>query len=401
MVTLKTDFLGFELENPYVLASAPPTKDYASIKRAFDAGWGGAVTKSIGVDPFSDVYPRIGHIRDGGRIIATQNFEMGTIYSIQEWVGIIARLKDEYPEKLLYASIIAPAKEGDWRSMAGILAGTRIDGLELNLSCPHLGHKGEGMVVGEDPELAGRIVRWVRAEVGPDLKLMPKLTYAAGLKIGLVAKTCVENGADAIAAINTVVGLCEIDIETLEPKLAVDGKTAYGGVSAAAIRPFGRFAVAEIAKAVDPLQVPISATGGISDLESSIGYLALGANHLQVCSAVMNRGYKKGYDIVKTLKEKLLAYLESHGHEDLSAIRAKALDRVVLYTDLDGSQRVAALDPAGKCNACGLCESACMYEGITVKKDEKTVVIEEGKCDGCGSCVSVCRTGYLKMKRSA
>lgn len=400
MATLETKFLDFKLENPFLLASAPPTKDYDAIKKAFDAGWAGVVTKSIGMEPYTDVMPRIVHIREGGRLIASQNIEMGTIYSIDDWVGIIDRLKTEYPGKLVYASVIAAAEADHWKSMCGKLAKCKADGIELNLSCPHLGHKGEGMVVGEDPELAGKIVKWVRDEVGPTVKLMPKLTYAAGLKISNVAQACVENGADALAAVNTIVGLCELDISTLTPKLAVAGKTAYGGVSASAIRPFGRFAVAEISKAVDYKKVAVSATGGISDLQSSVEYLALGAGTLQVCSAVMNRGYRKGYDIVKKLKSELLDYMEEHGFKTLDDLVGKALPSVVLYTDLDGTPGKAAIDATGKCTGCALCENACMYEAITADVKNKTVTIDPSKCDGCGSCVSICKTCYLKMVRA-
>ncbi|MFH1725199.1 MAG: 4Fe-4S dicluster domain-containing protein [Elusimicrobiota bacterium] len=397
MVTLRTDFLGFGLDNPFILASAPPTKDYESIKKAFEAGWAGAVTKSIGVTPFTDVMPRIAHIKEGGRVIATQNFEMGTIYSLEDWIGIVNRLKDEFPGKLVYASIIAAANEDDWRSMAGKLAGSKVDGIELNLSCPHLTHKGEGAVVGENGELAGRIVRWVKSEVGSEKKIMPKLTYAAGLKIGSVAKSCVENGADAIAAINTILGLCEIDKQTLKPKLHLNGKTAYCGMSAGAMRPLGRYAVAEIAKAVDPEKFPISATGGISDLDSTVEYLALGANNLQVCSAVMNRGYRRGYGMVFRLKEELLAYMEAHRFESIADFRGKALPRVVPYTELDGRKRVARKVEGVKCTGCGMCEDACMYDAITASKETKSVVIDSEKCDGCGSCVSMCKFNHLEM----
>lgn len=398
MSTLKTRFLDFELENPFVLASAPPTKDYDAIKKAFEAGWAGAITKSIGAQRYTDVTPRIGHIKERGAVVATQNFEMGSIYSLEEWIDIIDRLKDEFPGKLIYASLISAVNEDEWRTMSGKLAASKVDGLEINLSCPHLTHKGEGAVVGEDPELAGKIVRWVKSEVGDAKKIMPKLTYAAGLKMGNVAKQCAENGADAVAAINTVLGLCPIDKDTLKPRLNVDGKTAYGGLSAGAIRPFGRYAVAEIAKAVDFDRFPISATGGVGDLDSTIDYLALGANHVQVCSAVMNRGYRKGYDIVKTLNADLLAYLESHGYGSPDDIRGKALDSVVLYTDLDTTKRVASLDPGVKCTACRLCENVCMYDAITADVDAKTVAIDEEKCDGCGSCVSICKPGSLRMK---
>ncbi|MFH2202990.1 MAG: 4Fe-4S binding protein [Elusimicrobiota bacterium] len=401
MATLETEFLGFKLENPYILASAPPTKDYAAIKKAFVAGWAGAITKSIGPEPYIDVMPRIAHIKQGGRIIATQNIEMGTIYTIEEWVDIINRLKDEHPEKLVYASIIAADKEDDWRRLAAKLIDTQIDGLELNFSCPHLTHKGEGAVVGESPELAGKIVGWVRSEVGKDVKIMPKLTYAAGLRIGNVARQCVDNGADAIVAINTILGLCEIDINTLKPKLAVDGKTAYSGMSAGGMRPLARYAVAEIAKAVDFRKFPISATGGIADLESSVEYLALGANNLQVCSAVMNRGLDKGYEIVKKLKDDLLAYMDRQGFATLEDFRGKTLENVVPYTDLDTKMSVVSLTVESMCTCCGLCEVVCMYSGVTVKRKEKTVEIDTSKCDGCGSCAAVCPTVALSMELSS
>jgi dihydropyrimidine dehydrogenase (NAD+) subunit PreA len=216
---IEVEFLGTLLENPFILASAPPTRDYEGIKKGFEAGWAGAITKSAVLEPLVDKTPRIGHIKNRGRVVASQNYEMGSEYSIDTWVDWAARLKEDFPEKMIYVSIFGTANPDDWRKLSEPFIGTGIDGLELNFSCPHSNHNGKGSVIGAEPELCFVLTKAVKETVGDKLKIMPKLPYLCHPNEGLVSKSCIEAGADAIAGINTIAGLCEIDPYSLKPKL--------------------------------------------------------------------------------------------------------------------------------------------------------------------------------------
>ncbi len=389
---LKVDFLGTELINPFVLASAPPTKDYETIKKAFESGWAGAVTKSVVSSPLKDKKPRIGHIKHKGRVLASQNYEMGSVHTPEQWAEWVIKLKKEFPDRMLYASIFADANPDGWKCLAEYFLGTGIQGLELNFSCPHSDHNGKGSIIGQNPKLCAKLTKAVKKTVGEELKIMPKLTYLSHPNEGLVAKMCIESGADAIAGINTIAGLCEIDPSTLKPKLNTGNKTTAGGLSYHIIRPFGRLVISQVANAVDWKKYPISAMGGVSkDIRSIVDYLSLGANHLQVCTEVMNNGF----NVINEMKKNLQDYLEETGRT-LDSLRGKALPYVKGWNNLDKTDRFAKISQ-DECILCGECVSYCQYGAIDYNPNR--ISINEENCDGCGSCYSICPTNAITMVR--
>lgn len=384
---LEVHFLNLELINPFVLASAPPTKDYESIKRGFEAGWAGAVTKSVVLQQLRDKTPRIGHIKQKGKIIASQNYEMGSEKDVHYWIKTVNNLKEEFNDRMLYVSLFAGPDLVEWRELAGIFKETKADGLELNFSCPHSEHNGKGAIIGQNPNLCASITSEVKKNAGDKLKIMPKMTYLAHPNEGLIAKSCIEAGADAICGINTIAGLSEIDPYSLVPKLNTGGKTSAGGISYDLIRPFGRLIVSNIAKAIG--EYPVSACGGISnDLESMVEYLALGANHLQVCTGVMNNGY----EIINDMKKVLTDYLEETGRT-LDGIRGATLNKVVGWDKLDNIKRVAEVND--ECKSCYSCLDVCGYEAL--KKSNSKVKVDTSLCSGCGSCYATCENNSIKM----
>jgi dihydropyrimidine dehydrogenase (NAD+) subunit PreA len=384
MELLKVNFLGFNLINPFVLASAPPTKDYDTIKKAFELGWAGIITKSIVIDGLRDKTPRIGHLKYKNRILATQNFEMGTEHSVSQWMEWVKQLRQEYPDRLIYVSLFASSNIDDWKTLASSCLNTGIQGLELNFSCPHSDHNGKGSVIGQNEELCAEITSEVKKIVGNELKIMPKLPYLVHPNESHICKLLVESGADAFAAINSIAGLCEFDIYNMEPKLNVGGKTTAGGITYDLIRPFGRLIVANIANAVDPNKYPISATGGVSrKIESMIEYFSLGANHLQVCSEAMNYGL----EVIDDMKKNLTSYLNETG-KTLDEIRGCALPKVVAWDKLDKTTRTAQIIEEN-CTKCYDCTTFCMYNAISVTKGS-VPKIDANACEGCGSCLAAC-----------
>ena len=389
---LSVNFLGMELENPFVLASAPPTKDYESIKKGFEEGWAGAVTKSICLNPLQDKTPRISHIKRDGRVTASINYEMGSVYGVEKWCNWVTDLKEEFPDKMVYASLFADSNSDEWKKLAESFAETPADGLELNFSCPHSDHNGKGSVIGQDPDLCALLTKAVKQTVGGSLKIMPKLPYLCHPNEGLVAKACIGSGADAIAGINTIAGLCEIDIDTLKPKLSTDGKTTAGGISYNAIRPFGRLFVSQVANSIDWNKYPISAMGGVSrDINSIAEYLALGANHFQVCTDVMNNSY----GVIHDMMENLESYLENT-NRTLDSTRGATLKYSTSWDKLSSKVKSAEINH-DKCTGCYSCEPYCMYNAIikSSRKDNHPHITDD--CDGCGSCYAACPQDAINM----
>jgi dihydroorotate dehydrogenase/Pyruvate/2-oxoacid:ferredoxin oxidoreductase delta subunit len=349
------------------------------------------VTKSVSLHHLDDKAPRIGHIKKNGKIIASQNYEMGSIYSPKKWVEWTEKLRNEFPNRLIYVSLFAGPNTHEWRDLSLIFANTPIQGLELNFSCPHSDHNGRGSVIGQDPELCALITSTVKNIVKDKLKIMPKLTYLSHPNEGLVAKMCIDSGADAIAGINTIAGLSEIDSYSLLPKLNTGGKTTAGGISYDLIRPFGRLFVSQVAKQINYKTHPISASGGVSkNIETMIEYFALGANHLQVCTEVMNNGVQ----VINHMTSNLEKYLFETGRT-LESIRGRALDYIDTWNNLDSIQRVAKVS-AYDCTKCFSCVPNCVYDAIAIT-DKKLPPLITDDCNGCGSCYSNCPSNAISM----
>ena len=287
--TLRTSFLGIDFENPFLLASAPPTALVESIDVAFEMGWGGAVLKTITPDDLemNEASPRYAVLQDKKRIIGFQNIELLSHQTVKYWCDGIKFLKQKYPHKVVIASIMAPVKKEAWQDLVKTINNTSADAFELNFSCPHgMPEKGIGMAIGTDPEISSQITAWVKevAQKPVFVKLSPNVSNIATIV------RAVENAhADGLAAINTVQGFMGIDLNTFEPLLNVNGKTAYGGCSGTMLKPIGLRCVAQMRQAS---KLPILGQGGISSWEDAAQYIAVGADAVQVCTEVMLNGYK-------------------------------------------------------------------------------------------------------------
>ena len=388
-MSLETIFLGKKLINPFILASAPPTKDYEGIINGFKAGWAGAVTKSVTEHVLVDKSPRIGHTKYYGKNLATQNYEMGSIYGAECWVKTVNNIKNSYPDRLLLVSLFGGPDISEWSRLSKKFKDTKADGYELNFSCPHADHDGKGSVIGQNPELCMDLTAAVREEVNYDKSIIVKLPYLSHPNEGYTSKKCISAGADGVAAINTIAGLSELDLNTGAPKLSTAGLTTFGGFSGELIRPFARASIANIAKSIDFRTNHVSAMGGVSrNNDALIEYLLLGATTIQVCTDVMNNGYS----IIDGLKSKLETYLK-YRSLSLDRLRGNSLAYVVDWSLLDNVKRVSSV--TSDCKACGACITYCDYSAIS--KKDKEISIDVDKCDGCGSCASACNNNGLEL----
>ncbi|PAA50679.1 hypothetical protein BOX15_Mlig007577g1 [Macrostomum lignano] len=312
-VDISVQMCGLRFENPFGLASAPPTTTSAMIRKAFEAGWGFALTKTFVLDKdiITNVSPRIvrgttsGHNYGPGQG-SFLNIELISEKRAAYWCRSITELKRDFPEKVLIASVMCGYSEEDWTQLAVMSEQAGADALELNMSCPHgMGEKGMGLACGQSPELVRNICRWVKAAVKIPVfaKLTPNVTSVLD-----IARAAKEGGADGVTATNTVSGLMGLDANGRPwPRIGRQQKTTYGGVSGNAIRPIALRAVSNIAR--DMPGFPILATGGIDSADAGIQFLYAGASVLQVCSAVQNQDFTLIDDYVTGLKT--LLYLKS------------------------------------------------------------------------------------------
>ena len=389
MADLSVDFVGMHFPNPFMLAPAPPTRTAEMIKRAFAVGWGGAVTKSIALDPARDLQPRLHPLRQGKRKIGMGNIEMATQLSVERWQQEIADIKSAHPDRPLWASIMEAPVEKNWQRLAEVMQEAGADALELNVSCTHgMASMKMGAFIGHDAEMTGQVVSWVRevAKVPIVVKLTPDVA-----SIAFVAQAAKENGADALCAVNTVSSLMGVDLDTLTPLPAVGGLATYGGYSGPGIKPVALRCVAQIAKATG---MPVSGLGGLSTWEDAVEFMAVGATTVQVCTAVM----WNGYGIIEKLLQGLNQYLEGKGFPNLTSIIGAALPKIVEFPQMPLAARARASVDAS-CNGCLLCVPACAdggFQAIAGVRGE-IVTIDSTKCDGCGLCVMVCPIGSITM----
>jgi dihydropyrimidine dehydrogenase (NAD+) subunit PreA len=389
MANLSVDLVGMHFPNPFMLASAPPTRTAEMIKRAFAAGWGGAVTKTIAPDPVTDLQPRLHPLRHRNRNIGMENIELTTQLTAEDWQREIADVKAAFPDRPLWASIMdAPVEEG-WQRLAETMQEAGADALELNVSCPHgMPSRGMGAFIGQNAELTGQVVSWVKevARVPVVVKLTPNVT-----DISFVAEAAKENGADALSATNTVLGLIGVDLDTLTPVPSVGGVSTHGGYSGTGIKPISLRCVAQIAKATG---LPVSGLGGLGTWQDAVEFMAVGACTVQVATAVM----WSGYGMVESLLDGLNGYLDGKGFVDLTPVIGAALPKLREFPEMPLSPRArASVDDT--CNGCLLCVTSCAdggFQAVTGRQGEE-VTIDGEKCDGCGLCAMVCPIGSIAM----
>ncbi|KAM9487870.1 dihydropyrimidine dehydrogenase [NADP(+)] isoform 2-T2 [Clarias gariepinus] len=312
-VDISVEVCGLKFPNPFGLASAPPTTSTAMIRRAFEQGWGFAVTKTFSLDKdlVTNVSPRIVRGTTSGPMFGPGQGSFLNIELISEkvaayWCQSVSELKADFPHNIIISSIMCSYNKADWTELAKMAEASGADALELNLSCPHgMGERGMGLACGQDPELVRNICRWVRQAVTIPFfaKLTPNVTNIVD-----IAKAAHEGGADGVTATNTVSGLMGLKADGCPwPGIGRDKRTTYGGVSGNAIRPIALRAVSAIARALPGF--PILATGGIDSAESGLQFLHAGASVLQVCSAVQNQDFTVIEDYCTGLKA--LLYLKS------------------------------------------------------------------------------------------
>ena len=342
-------FTGITFENPFLLSSAPPTESENNIMRAFDAGGGGVVTKTIGMHPVTNVvgakakFMRTGaddaHVsmkkRPGAALHSSWNWELISDKTVDWWVPRIQRIKAAHPGKVLIASIMAGSGNDkelrNWQLLAEAVQDAGADGIECNFSCPHMDRKDMGSNIGKDEGLCSVVTEAVK-EVSR-IPVWTKLTPATRDMV-VEAAACFRGGADAMVSSNTFPSLPLIDPETLEFEINVDGYVSSGGLGGPAILPMALANMAKMTQAFPDRE--FSGIGGVSDFSQALSYFLLGAGTVQVCTSAMLDS-AVGPNVIKRLNVGLDAFLERNadkGWKTVEDFRGIRRDRVVLQSQI-------------------------------------------------------------------
>src|SRR5580693_5924188 len=318
MADLRVKFCGVESPNPFWLASGPPTNTAGQVMRAFDAGWGGAVWKTIG-EPIVNTSSRYGAVDyNGTRMMGFTNIELISDRPTEVNVREIAEVKKRYPKNLVIASLMVESKRESWHEMVRRVEGAGADALELNFGCPHgMSERGMGSSVGQVPEYTEMITGWVKeaAKTPVLVKLTPNIS-----DIRMVARAAKRGGADGLSAINTINSITGIDLETLTPRPDVGGRSSHGGYCGPAVKPIALHMIQQVG-GDDESRLPVSGIGGISGWQDAAEFILLGAGSLQVCTAAMHYGFR----IVEDMVDGLSNWMDSKGFRTIDDFRGLSL----------------------------------------------------------------------------
>ncbi|HTT62947.1 MAG TPA: NAD-dependent dihydropyrimidine dehydrogenase subunit PreA [Bryobacteraceae bacterium] len=352
MANLTTCFAGIESPNPFWLASGPPSNCGAQVARAFDAGWGGAVWKTIG-EPIVNVSSRYSSVDwNGLRMMGLNNIELITDRPIETNLREIAEVKKRYPRHAVIASLMVESRREAWHDIVRRTEDAGADGLELNFGCPHgMSERGMGSAVGQVPEYAKMITEWVKevARTPVLVKLTPNVA-----DIRTIARAAKSGGADGLSAINTLNSITGVDLDTFTPRPDVGAKSSHGGYCGPAVKPIALHMVQQLASDTE-CGLPVSGIGGISGWREAAEFLLLGCHSLQVCTAVMHYGYR----IVEDMLEGLSNWMDEKGFRTLDDFRGLSLARVTEWKNLDLNYKIVARIHPELCIGCDLCYIAC------------------------------------------
>ncbi len=402
MANLASDFVGIKSPNPFWLASAPPTDKEYNVRRAFEAGWGGVVWKTLGSEgpPVVNVNgPRYGAIWGADRrLIGLNNIELITDRPLQQNLREIKAVKRDYPDRAMIVSLMVPCEEEAWKAILPVVEETGADGIELNFGCPHgMAERGMGSAVGQVPEYIEMVTRWCKQNTRMPVivKLTPNIT-----NIVYPAAAAKRGGADAVSLINTINSITSVNLDAMSPEPMIDGKGTHGGYCGPAVKPIALNMVAEIARDPETSGIPISGIGGVTTWRDAAEFLALGAGNVQVCTAVMTYGFR----IVEEMISGLSGWMDEKGYTSVADVTGRAVPNVTDWQFLNLNHITKAVIDQDACIKCGRCFAACedtSHQAILMKEG-RVFEVDDSECVACNLCVNVCPVeGCITMKTLA
>ena len=388
--SLEIDFCGIHCENPFFLASSAICTNYEMVARAFEAGWGGVYYKTICKQEIREVSPRFDAVYEKGNhgdFVGFRNMEQLSENPAEKDFEILRKLKQNYPSKIVIASIMGQTEE-DWVELAKRAEEVGCDAVELNFSCPQMRMTGMGSDVGQDPELVCFFTAYVKRSVSIPVipKMTPNIAHISDPAMGAYA-----GGADAISAINTIKSV------TLGEGSEVNGCQTGSGYSGRAVKPIALRHILAMVKNPILKNVQFSGVGGIETWRDALEFLQLGCRNVQVCTAVMQYGYRIIEDMILGLQH----YMAERGVAHVADLVGERLPSFFLPHDLDRDTVVFPKLDREKCIGCGRCYTSCLdggHQALTFGED-RIPHVDGSKCVGCHLCRLVCPTGAIGLAK--
>jgi len=384
--SLAIDFCGIPCENPFFLASSAVCTNYEMVARAFEAGWGGVFYKTICLQEIHEVSPRFDAV--GKPFLGFRNMEQLSENPVDVDFDILRRLKRDYPSKVVIASIMGQS-EADWIQLARRAEEAGCDAVELNFSCPQMRESGMGSDVGQDPELVTFFTAYVKRSVKIPVipKMTPNIAHISKPAVGAYA-----GGADAISAINTIKSV------TLGDGSEVNGFQTGSGYSGRAVKPIALRHILAMVKNPILKDLQFSGVGGIETWRDALEFIQLGCRNVQVCTAVMQYGYRIIDDLILGLGN----YMAERGVRKLEELVGERLSKFRLPSDLDRSTVVYPIVDRTRCIGCGRCYISCAdggHQALVFDPVKRVPQLIGPKCVGCHLCRLVCPTGAIGLSK--
>lgn len=396
---LSIEYLGVECPNPFFLSSSPVGGNYDMVAKSLDTGWGGVFFKTVGIFVADECSPRFDIVKkEDTPWLGFKNMEQISDKPTERNFEFLKRLKKDYPDKVIVASIMGSSDE-EWRQLAQMCDDAKVDLIEGNFSCPQMTSHAMGSDVGTNPDLVRAYSKAVSetTKIPFIAKMTPNITDMV-----LSGRAAIEGGSKGLSAINTVKSITNIDLENMTAMPVVDGKSSISGYSGAAVKPIALRFIANMAQ--DPIlkDIPLSGIGGIETWRDCLEFLLLGCRNLQVTTAIMQYGYR----IVEDMANGLMHWMGEHGYNHLDEFIGKAVGNVIPAEELNRDYKILPKFDTDKCVGCGRCYISC-YDGghQAIDWDENTRRPSlNDECVGCHLCLNVCPVqecitpGELKFK---
>ncbi len=396
---LSIDYLGVKCENPFFLSSSPVGGCYDMVAKAYEEGWGGVFFKTVGRFIADECSPRFDNNgKETTPWVGFKNMEQISDKPLEDNLQAIHRLKRDYPDKVMVASIMGSNDE-EWKELANLVTQAGADLIECNFSCPQMTSHAMGSDVGQNPDLVRQYSKAVSSAT--KLPVIAKMTPNIG-NMEIPAIAAIEGGAKGLSAINTIKSITNINLEHMTAMPVVNGKSSISGYSGAAVKPIGLRFIAQMKQHPLLKDIQMSGIGGIETWRDALEFILVGSRNLQVTTSVMQYGYR----IVSDMISGLSYYMEEHEVKKLEDMVGLALPNIIPAEELDRNFKVIVKIDHDKCIGCGRCYVSCFdaaHQAINWDLENRRPSVND-ECVGCHLCINVCpvpdciRPGEIQYK---